>query len=59
MGSIYQKDITFIDIYAPNIGERKIHKANINGPKREKWKQYNKSRGFLTPHLHRWTCQWS
>ena len=36
MGSIYQKDITFIDICASNIGEQKIHKANINGPKGEK-----------------------
>ena len=37
-GSIHQEDITFIDIYAPNIGALKIYKANINGPKGEKVK---------------------
>ena len=32
-GSIQEEDITNVNIYTPNIGAPKIHKANINGHK--------------------------
>lgn len=45
-GSIQQEDISFVNIYAPN-----IYKANINTPKGRNRKQYNNCRGDFSTSL--------
>ena len=44
--SIQQEDITFVNIYTPNVG---APKANINRPKGRNRQQYNNSRGLQYP----------
>ena len=53
-GSIQEKDITIINIYAPNIGAPQYIRQMLTAIKEE----INSNTiivGTLTPHLHQWT----